>query len=214
MMSRVLFIVLLACASSFAATWETMPGASRAINSGLSASRDATFPSWQYLPRETRTGGADFGFGAIYSKRTTLRLGFHGMLELESDNDHVEPYPGEDHSVNLWRGVFGFSTMFALDRLGEKTFGQGGNIEFGFSVRHESDHGYDDLWFHIFGPPDVGFPADGVIAEGAMNRAGWVIAEVDLARLTAVRTAGQVQTLRHWAESPGRARPVETVTLG
>ncbi|MCB9369573.1 MAG: hypothetical protein H6507_10730 [Calditrichaeota bacterium] len=155
-MSRVLFIVLLACASSFAATWETMPGASRAINSGLSASRDATFPSWQYLPRETRTGGADFGFGAIYSKRTTLRLGFHGMLELESDNDHVEPYPGEDHSVNLWRGVFGFSTMFALDRLGEKTFGQGGNIEFGFSVRHESDHGYDDLWFHIFGPPDVG----------------------------------------------------------
>ncbi|MCB1336949.1 MAG: carbon-nitrogen hydrolase family protein [Maritimibacter sp.] len=66
----------------------------------------------------------------------------------------------------------------------------------------------------IFGPPDVGFPADGVIAEGAMNRAGWVIAEVDLARLTAVRTAGQVQTLRHWAESPGRARPVETVTLG
>lgn len=66
----------------------------------------------------------------------------------------------------------------------------------------------------IFGPPDLGFPATGVIAVGGMGAAGWVIAEVDLAALHRVRRAGNVATLRHWAESPARAARVETVALG
>ena len=65
----------------------------------------------------------------------------------------------------------------------------------------------------IFAPPDTGFPPTGVIAEGGMNAPGWVIAEVDLAALATVRAAGNVRTRADWAESPGRAGQVQTVTL-
>lgn len=65
----------------------------------------------------------------------------------------------------------------------------------------------------IFGPPDTGFPPTGVIAEGEMNRPGWVMAEVDLAALDRVRGAGNVLTRAHWGESPARAGQVQTVAL-
>jgi len=66
----------------------------------------------------------------------------------------------------------------------------------------------------IYGPPDRGFPPNGVIAQGRMNIPGWVIAEVDLADLRTAREDGNVLTRAHWAESPGAAARVETVTLG
>ncbi|MEZ5721860.1 MAG: carbon-nitrogen hydrolase family protein [Paracoccaceae bacterium] len=65
----------------------------------------------------------------------------------------------------------------------------------------------------IFAPPDKGFPPSGVIARGPMNAPGWVMAEVDLAALAQVHSAGNVRTRAHWSESPGRAGPVQTVTL-
>ncbi|MBC2666587.1 carbon-nitrogen hydrolase family protein [Novosphingobium flavum] len=57
----------------------------------------------------------------------------------------------------------------------------------------------------IFGPPDRGFPEDGVVALGEMDRAGWVMAKVDLALVAAVRADGAVLNHRHWAEQPGAA---------
>ncbi|MGR3377108.1 carbon-nitrogen hydrolase family protein [Salipiger abyssi] len=59
----------------------------------------------------------------------------------------------------------------------------------------------------IFGPPDTGFPATGVLAEGAMNRPGWTYAELDLDAVARVRKDGVVLNRTHWDEQAGRDRP-------
>lgn len=56
----------------------------------------------------------------------------------------------------------------------------------------------------VFGPPDTGFPATGVMAEGKLNQPGWTYAEVDLARIAHVRADGVVLNRRHWEEQKGR----------
>jgi predicted amidohydrolase len=56
----------------------------------------------------------------------------------------------------------------------------------------------------VFGPPDTGFPATGVIAEGALNQPGWTYAEVDLDRIAHVRADGVVLNRRHWTDQTGR----------
>ena len=58
----------------------------------------------------------------------------------------------------------------------------------------------------IYGPPDRGFPPDGVLAQGALNAPGWVMAEVDLSRVRAARADGAVLTYQHWAEQADRLR--------
>lgn len=62
----------------------------------------------------------------------------------------------------------------------------------------------------VFGPVDRGFPEDGVIAEGTLNEAQWVFAELDLVALEEVRADGQVFNFRDWdgqqrAKGPGSA---------
>ncbi|MCI5109298.1 MAG: carbon-nitrogen hydrolase family protein [Marivita sp.] len=56
----------------------------------------------------------------------------------------------------------------------------------------------------VFGPPDTGFPATGVIAEGMLNQPGWTYAEVDLDRIAHVRADGVVLNRRHWTDQTGR----------
>jgi predicted amidohydrolase len=58
----------------------------------------------------------------------------------------------------------------------------------------------------LYGPPDRGFPDNGVIAEGQKNRPDWVYAEVDPARITEAREQGQVFNRRDWAEQPGASQ--------
>lgn len=67
----------------------------------------------------------------------------------------------------------------------------------------------------IYGPPDRGFPAGGVVAIGEMDAAQWVFAEVDLARVADLRADGGVLNARDWAEQPGAGvlPPVEVVDL-
>lgn len=67
----------------------------------------------------------------------------------------------------------------------------------------------------IYGPPDRGMPADGVLAIGVMDAAQWVFAEVDPARVADLRADGGVLNARHWTEQPGAAMlpPVEVVDL-
>ena len=55
----------------------------------------------------------------------------------------------------------------------------------------------------IFAPPDKGFPSNGVVALGEMNKPQWVMAEVDLDLLAEVRAKGGVRTYAHWGEQPG-----------
>jgi predicted amidohydrolase len=57
----------------------------------------------------------------------------------------------------------------------------------------------------IYGPPDLGFPPTGVLAEGTLNAPGWVMAEVDLGAVARVRAEGAVLNHAHWPESAARA---------
>ena len=45
------------------------------------------------------------------------------------------------------------------------------------------------------------WPETGVVAEGAMDRPGWVKAEIDLDRIAESRQRGQVLPWLHWPES-------------
>lgn len=66
----------------------------------------------------------------------------------------------------------------------------------------------------VFGPPDYGFPDDGVIAQGVLDQPTWVYADVDLAEVARVRQHGQVLNHRHWPEQGTvTLPPVETVAL-
>ncbi|MEC3862056.1 carbon-nitrogen hydrolase family protein [Mesobacterium sp. TK19101] len=56
----------------------------------------------------------------------------------------------------------------------------------------------------VFGPPDTGFPATGVLAEGVLNQPGWTYAEVDPAATDHVRRDGVVLNRRHWDDQNGR----------
>jgi predicted amidohydrolase len=58
----------------------------------------------------------------------------------------------------------------------------------------------------IYGPPDLGFPADGVVAQGRLNEPGWVFGEVDLARVMRVRREGAVFNHHHWDEQGAGVR--------
>lgn len=57
----------------------------------------------------------------------------------------------------------------------------------------------------VFGPPDKGFPADGVMALGQMNMADWVFADIDLDKAAAVRADGAVFNDKRWRDQPGAA---------
>jgi len=67
----------------------------------------------------------------------------------------------------------------------------------------------------IYGPPDRGMPASGVLAIGAMDAAQWVFAEVDLDLVAQLRADGGVLNARHWSEQPGAVMlpAVEVVDL-
>jgi predicted amidohydrolase len=65
----------------------------------------------------------------------------------------------------------------------------------------------------VYGPPDRGFPDDGVIALGAYCEPGWVIADLDLDAIARVRGDGQVLGHRDW-DLPGHlAAPVDRARL-
>jgi predicted amidohydrolase len=52
----------------------------------------------------------------------------------------------------------------------------------------------------VYGPPDRGFPATGILAEGVMGAPGWVYADIDLKALRDLRADGTVLNLAHWPE--------------
>ena len=52
----------------------------------------------------------------------------------------------------------------------------------------------------IHGPPDVGWPEDGVLAEGGVDQPGWVFADLAIEAIDAVRRHGAVLNHLHWAE--------------
>ncbi len=65
----------------------------------------------------------------------------------------------------------------------------------------------------IYGPPDLGFPDTGIIAQGAMDTPGWTFADIDLADIAAVRADGRVRGLAHWGEQGGAGNTAQHRTL-
>ena len=60
-----------------------------------------------------------------------------------------------------------------------------------------------------FGPCDRGFPPDGVLAQGQVNEAGWVFAQLDLDALQKLRADPQVFNKADWVKTePFLAAPV------
>jgi predicted amidohydrolase len=55
----------------------------------------------------------------------------------------------------------------------------------------------------VFGPPDLGFPVDGVISLGVLNEPQWVFADINPAAVERVRREGAVLNHAHWREQPG-----------
>jgi predicted amidohydrolase len=61
----------------------------------------------------------------------------------------------------------------------------------------DANHGYAG----VYGPVDGGFPEDGILARGPLNQPGLVWADLDRARLDAVRADGAVRNHRDWPVS-------------
>lgn len=68
----------------------------------------------------------------------------------------------------------------------------------------------------IFGPPDEGFPENGVVALGDFDQPGWVYAPIEALAVQRARRDGQVRPFEHWPEQGGLLQlpPVEVVHLG
>jgi len=62
----------------------------------------------------------------------------------------------------------------------------------------DENHGYAA----VFGPVDRGFAADGVVARGVLDAPSLVFADLDGARLDAVRGNGAVRNFRDWPAPP------------
>lgn len=65
----------------------------------------------------------------------------------------------------------------------------------------------------VFAPPDHGLPPDGILAQGAPDAAGAVVATVDPAAVAAPRLAGQVGNHRHWPEQERWLHPAESLRI-
>ncbi|MBU8538040.1 carbon-nitrogen hydrolase family protein [Roseomonas tokyonensis] len=67
-----------------------------------------------------------------------------------------------------------------------------------WSVALDENHGQAA----VFGPPDRGFPEDGVVAAGGMDVPGWLFATLDPALVEEVRANGAVRNHRDWPRRP------------
>lgn len=56
----------------------------------------------------------------------------------------------------------------------------------------------------VYGPPDIGFPPNGIIAEGQLDQPGWVYADISREAIALVRHDGRVLNHAHWPEQIGR----------
>lgn len=62
----------------------------------------------------------------------------------------------------------------------------------------------------IYGPPDLGFPETGILAQTPLNTAGWAMADITLQAIAQVRRNGAVLNHAHWSEQEARISfPVE-----
>lgn len=114
------------------------------ISHGRSASRDTPALAYQITPYTAEMAGGDFAFVGLETPHLSLRLGFYGLIELESERPLTSGDAGDQLVLPLvgllWRGSNGLTAALSLDSLGERSFGERGRLEFALSLRHESEH--------------------------------------------------------------------------
>lgn len=115
-------------------------GPAREISHSSSASRDTFAMSMTILPRPVLTAGGEFSILGFRFSGMTWRVGFHGMLELES-HEKTKRFAGRpEGDISYWRGIFGYSLALSLDRLARRWLGKGSALEATLTGRHESEH--------------------------------------------------------------------------
>jgi predicted amidohydrolase len=55
----------------------------------------------------------------------------------------------------------------------------------------------------IYVPAEAGISDTGILAEGALNAAGWVYADIDLAALVRLAESGEMRNRTDWRHQPG-----------
>jgi len=156
-------------------------GPARKISRGWSASRDTPVMNLLVLPRDVRTAGAELALLTAPFSDFTLRMGFAGLIELESEGETEalgNLFPKASGAI-LWRGSYAYFVAFALDALGPRLCASC-ELETALSYRHESQHytgsNSGDPGRDVTHEPFIG---DDVIVDGALrHRAGdWLFVE-------------------------------------
>jgi hypothetical protein len=115
-------------------------GAPREVSTSASASRDTPALGMVIAPHRVLTGGGEIGIVSIATGDLTLRLGFYGMLDLESSGtlDKLLPYPTAD--IRYWRGLIGYTAALSFDGAARSLLGEGFALEAEVGYHHESEH--------------------------------------------------------------------------
>jgi hypothetical protein len=119
-------------------------GYARKIPFAWSASPNAPAFGWSFLPRDTRAAAGEFALIRVRFDALTLRAGYMGMLELESElpTENLESfYLGglAGHGAMFWRGHFAFQLALSFDRWA-RTLCAGCAVEAMLAYHHESEH--------------------------------------------------------------------------
>jgi hypothetical protein len=156
----------------------TWLGFARRVPRTWSASRDAPVLNLMVVPRDVRTAGGELAIATWRMSATSLRLGFAGLIELESDGETTgfgNLFPRANGAI-LWRGSYAWFAALSLDRAGEHMC-NGCAIELALQYRHESQHytgsQEGDPGMDVTGEPFVG---DDLIADAAVAvpRGDWL----------------------------------------
>jgi len=145
-----------------------------------SASRDAPVMNLLVLPRDVRTLGGELAIATLRGPTLSLRMGFAGLLELESDGETAEIANAFVHGAGtiLWRGSYAYYAALSLDALGERLCA-GCAFEVSAQYRHESQHytgsNAGDAGMDVTTEPYMG---DDVIGDVALSvsRGRWLFA--------------------------------------
>jgi hypothetical protein len=119
-------------------------GYARRIPIAWSASRDTPALNLMIFPRDIRTAAGEFSLVSLALRDLTLRMGFNGLIELESEN------PTEDGSrfalgglagkgTMYWRGGWGLTLGASFNRWAQARCARCA-FEITVGYRHESDH--------------------------------------------------------------------------
>lgn len=113
----------------------------RVIPRTWSASRDAPVFALMIFPRDIRTAGGEFSLAGWQGEGYGLRIGFAGLLELESEGEtsSFDNLITQGSGAFLWRGSYQYQAALSLDALGQRLC-ETCSLEAALAYRHESEH--------------------------------------------------------------------------